>query len=229
MGICVSGASPKLAVCSAFCSDLQRRVLRGVTGNVFQWLEASSSCPSKIVSNRKSPGLPQGQGLVPQLSRAGAPAAARIGPDQDLACQTASEINARLEVGVASALGFVPISIPDLRQQWLDHHEHVRRASIRTIERYRAATDHFLRFIAGTWPVRRVSDFRASHAEEFVRYLRSIKVAPNGHANAAKRRLRDNSAKYILETCSSSQYSNATPVAGNKTSFANVGNRKLRI
>ncbi len=35
-----------------------------------------------------------------------------------------------------------------------------------------------------------------------MRYLRSIKVAPNGHANAAKRRLRDNSVRYILETCS---------------------------
>jgi integrase len=47
-----------------------------------------------------------------------------------------------------------------------------------------------------------VSDFRPPHAEEFVRYLRSIKVAPNGHANADKRRLRDNSVKFILETCS---------------------------
>ncbi len=126
----------------------------------------------------------------------------RVGPDQDLARQTASEINAQLEVGLPSALGFEPISSADLRGRWLDHHEHVRRSSIRTIERYRAATDHFLRFIADVRPVRRVSDFRATHAEEFVRYLRSIKVAPNGHANAAKRRLRDNSVKYILETCS---------------------------
>ncbi len=126
----------------------------------------------------------------------------RIGSDQALARQTASEINAQLEVGLPSALDFEPISISDLRQRWLDHHEHVRRSSIRTIERYRAATEHFLRFIAEVRPVRRVSDFRATYAEEFVLYLRSIKVAPNGHANAAKRRLRDNSVKYILETCS---------------------------
>jgi integrase len=71
-----------------------------------------------------------------------------------------------------------------------------------TIERYRAATNHLLRFIADVRPVRRVSDFRACHAEEFVRYLRSIKIAPNGHANAAKRHLRDKSVKFILETCS---------------------------
>ena len=126
----------------------------------------------------------------------------RIGPDRDRARQTASEINAQLEVGVPSALGFEPVNFPDLRQQWLDHHEHVRRSSVRTIERYRAATNHLLRFIADVRPVRRVSEFKASHAEEFVRYLRSLKVAPNGHANSAKRSLRDNSVKYILETCS---------------------------
>ncbi len=80
----------------------------------------------------------------------------RVGPDQDLARQTASEINAQLEVGLPSALGFEPISIADLRQRWLDHHEHVRRSSVRTIERYRAATNHFLRFIADVRPVRRV-------------------------------------------------------------------------
>src|SRR5439155_508511 len=33
----------------------------------------------------------------------------RIGPDQDLARQTASGINAQLEVGIPSALGFEPI------------------------------------------------------------------------------------------------------------------------
>ena len=126
----------------------------------------------------------------------------RIGPDQDQARQTASEINAQLEVGVPSALGFEPISLTELRQQWLDHHEHVRRSSVRTIERYRAATDHLLRFIADLRPVRRVSDFKPNHAEEFVRYLRSLKVSSNGHANAAKRCLRDTSVKYILETCS---------------------------
>lgn len=126
----------------------------------------------------------------------------RVGPDRESAQQMAAEINAQLEVGLPSALGFQPISIPELQQRWLDHHEHVRRSSVRTIERYRAATNHLLRFVGETRPIRRVSDFRPGHAEEFVRYLRSLKVAPNGHPNAAKRRLRDNSVKYILETCS---------------------------
>ena len=99
-------------------------------------------------------------------------------------------------------MGFEPLSIPVLRRRWLDHHEHVRRSSLQTIRRYRAATEHLLRFVAQSRPLRRVSDFRPLHAEQFVRYLRSLEVAPNGHRNAAKRRLRDTGIKFILEICS---------------------------
>ncbi|QDU59929.1 site-specific tyrosine recombinase XerC [Planctomycetes bacterium Pan216] len=126
----------------------------------------------------------------------------RIGPERDVARQMAAEINSQLEVGAPSAYGFQPISIPNLRQAWLEHHEHVWRSSLHTIRRYRAATEHLLRFVDDVRPVRRASDFRASHAQELVRYLRHLEVAPNGHRNSAKRRLRDKGIKYILETCS---------------------------
>jgi len=125
----------------------------------------------------------------------------RVGPDRDLARQTAAEINAQLEVGAPSALGFEPASIAEVRLRWLENHEHVRRSSLQTISRYRAATEHLLNFIAKVRPLTRISDFRPIHAEEFVRHLRSLNVAPNGHKNAAKRRLRDSGVKYILETC----------------------------
>ena len=124
----------------------------------------------------------------------------RVGPDKEAARKMAAEINAQLEVGAPSALGFEPISIPEVRTRWLDHHEHIRRSSINTIRRYRAATQHLLNFIQNVRPLRRASDFRPSHAEAFVRYLRTIKTAPNGHQNAAKRRLRDCGIKFILET-----------------------------
>ncbi|MCH8150344.1 MAG: tyrosine-type recombinase/integrase, partial [Planctomycetes bacterium] len=126
----------------------------------------------------------------------------RVGPDRDTARQMAAEINAQLEVGAPSALGFEPISIPDLRGRWLEHHEHVRRSSLNTIRRYRSATDHLIRFVPDVRPLRRVSDFQPVHADEFVRYLRSLQVAPNGHPNASKRRLRDKGVKFILEICS---------------------------
>jgi integrase len=114
----------------------------------------------------------------------------------------AAEVNAQLEVGAPSTLGFEPISIPAVRQRWLDHHEHIRRSSLHTIRRYSSATQHLLNFLQDVRPLRRISDFRAVQAEEFVRYLRTLNVAPNGHANASKRRLRDNGMKYVLETCS---------------------------
>lgn len=126
----------------------------------------------------------------------------RVGPDRDVARQMAAKINAQLETGAPSALGFEPVSIGDLRERWLDHHEHVRRSSLQTIRRYRAATEHLIGFTSRDRPIKLVSDFRPIHAEEFVRYLRGLKVAPNGHANSAKRGLRDKGIKYILETCS---------------------------
>lgn len=113
----------------------------------------------------------------------------RVGPDRDQARQMAAEINGQLEVGAPSALGFQPISIPEVRQRWLDFHEHVRRSSVHTINRYRTATAHLLQFIEKVRPLARVSDFRSQHAEEFIRFLRTKKVAPNGHRNARQRPL----------------------------------------
>src|SRR5690606_1607640 len=115
----------------------------------------------------------------------------RVGPDREVARQMAAEINAQLEVGIPSSLGFEPISIVELRQRWLDQHEHVRRSSLQTIRRYRTATEHLINFITEECPVQRASDFRSTHAEQFVRYLRSVRVAPNGHKNTQKRPLKD--------------------------------------
>lgn len=126
----------------------------------------------------------------------------RIGPDRAEARKLAAEINAQLEVGAPSALGFELISIEDLRQRWLDHHEHVRRSSLQTIGRYRAATTHLIRFLCDVRPLRYASDLRPAHAEEFVKYLRGLRVTSNGHQHSRRRRLRDAGVQYILETCS---------------------------
>ena len=127
----------------------------------------------------------------------------RVGPDRQAAKQMAAEINSQLEVGAPSALGFQPISVFELRHNWLDHHEQVRRSSLATICRYRTATQHLLDFVEAVCPVKRVSDFRPQHASEFVRYLRQKKVAPSGHRRARQRPLRDAGIKFILETCCS--------------------------
>src|SRR6478735_2357082 len=71
----------------------------------------------------------------------------RVGPDREAARQLAAQVNAQLEVGAPPALSFEPISVPELRRRWLEHHEPVLRSSVRTIQRYRTATDHLLRYL----------------------------------------------------------------------------------
>src|SRR5437660_8156418 len=68
----------------------------------------------------------------------------RVGPARDAARQLAAQINAQLEVGAPAALSFEPLSIPELRCRWLEHHEQVLRSSVKTISRYLTATDHLL-------------------------------------------------------------------------------------
>jgi len=126
----------------------------------------------------------------------------RVGPDRDAAKQLAAQINGQLETGVRATLSFDSITIPVLRDQWIANHEHVKRSSLQTVNRYRTATEHLLRFLEQT-PVRSVALFQIAHAEQFVRYLRNIRVAPNGHPNTAKRTLLDKGIQFILETCRS--------------------------
>ena len=96
---------------------------------------------------------------------------------------------------------FETVVLPELRRRWLDHHEHVLRSSLATINRYRTATEHLLRFVRDVQPVKYASQFRESHAEAFVRYLRELKTSPNGHRNATKRYLRDKGLKFVLCVC----------------------------
>src|SRR6516164_1558667 len=124
----------------------------------------------------------------------------RVGPDRAAARQLAALINGQVEAGAPTALSFEPVSIPNLRTRWLEHHEQVLRSSIHSIRRYRTATDHLLQFLAQR-PVRNAAQFRTADAEEFVRYLRALKVSPNGHANTARRVLMDKGVRYILECC----------------------------
>ncbi|QDU21805.1 tyrosine-type recombinase/integrase [Urbifossiella limnaea] len=124
----------------------------------------------------------------------------RAGADRDAARQLAAQVNAQLETGAPSALGFEPIGIPALRRDWLDHHEQVRRSSVQSINRYRTATEHLLRFLSDH-PLRHAGMFSASHAADFVRHLRAARVSPNGHPNTPTRPLLDKGVRYVLECC----------------------------
>ena len=124
----------------------------------------------------------------------------RVGTNRDAARQLAAQVNAQLETGATTSFSFEPIPIKDLRSQWLEHHEQVRRSSVQSINRYRTATDHLLRYL-DSHPVRHAGLFTAPHAAAFVQYLRTIRVSPNGHANTSKRPLLDKGVRYVLECC----------------------------
>ncbi len=99
----------------------------------------------------------------------------------------AAQIHSQLGTGAPAALSFDAVTLNELQVRWLRHHEQVLRLSVQTINRYRTATRHLLNFVAKARVLRTTSHFRPPHAEEFVHHLRTIEVAPNGHANSEKR------------------------------------------
>ncbi len=129
----------------------------------------------------------------------GKPVRQRIGDGPDEAKAVGARINAQLAAGQRSMFSFNAVSAGELQRRWLDHHEHILRSSVATCDRYRTATDYLVKFAEQELT-------RHAHeidAEAFVGFLRRIKVAPNGHANAAKRLLRDKGIKFILAACRS--------------------------
>ncbi|MFQ5425409.1 MAG: tyrosine-type recombinase/integrase, partial [Phycisphaerae bacterium] len=124
----------------------------------------------------------------------------RIGTDPDEARRVAAETNARLESGRPTTAAFRPVAVTELVRDWLDFHESVRRSSLATIRRYRAATQHLVDFASGP------DGFRSAHeldTQRFAHHLRTVPVSSNGHANTPKRLLRDKGVQFILGACRS--------------------------
>jgi len=159
----------------------------------------------------------------------GRPVRRKIATTRQEAEQVAAQVNAQLTCGAPTLLAFSPISVPDLRQQFLDYHEHVLNSSMGTVRRYRAATQHLEDFVGQRPSPSQVHEVKP---DAFAAYLRKIEVAPNGHRNTKKRRLRDKGIQFILETCRS-MYNFALkrrhlpPYAGNP--FAELPLDRLKI
>ena len=113
----------------------------------------------------------------------------KVADKKDDAERIADQVNAQVTNGSPTLLSFDPISVADLRQQFLDYHEHVLNSALGTISRYRAATHHLVEFVGQHARQQRAHEVRP---HVFAAYLRKLKVAPNGHKHSAKRRLRDN-------------------------------------
>ena len=153
----------------------------------------------------------------------------KVAPTRDQAEQVAARVHSQLVSHEPTLLTFTPIAPAELRRQFLDYHEHVLHSSMGTLNRYRSATQHLEDFLAT------LSKVPAAHevpVQPFAAYLRRIEVAPNGHANTAKRKLRTKGVQYILQTCRS-MYNYAAkrrhlpPYAGNP--FAELPLDKMKI
>lgn len=153
----------------------------------------------------------------------------RVGKSEEEAAIVAAQVNAQLAADAPTLFSFKPVSCADLQQRFVAFHADIQRTSLATVRRYRTATLHLAQFSA----VR--GDSRKAHeidVEEFVRYLRALKIAPNGHPHTKKRRLRDKGIQYILQTCRS-MYSYAAkkrllpPYFENP--FSNLAGRRFRI
>ncbi len=66
----------------------------------------------------------------------------RTGPDEETAAAIAAQVDAQLATAVPTMFSFQPLTVGELSQQFLDHHEHVLRSSVATIRRYRTALRH---------------------------------------------------------------------------------------
>ena len=124
----------------------------------------------------------------------------RVADTEEAAARLAAQVNAQLSSGAQTLFSYEPVTVAELRRRFLDHHEHVLGSSLATVRRYRAATRHLESFVA--------ANGKPTHAhliavDRFVRYLRVLQVAPNGHANSRTRPLRGTGIRYILEVCRS--------------------------
>jgi integrase len=153
----------------------------------------------------------------------------RVADNEVQARQVAAQLNAQLACSAPTQFSFSPVSVAELRRRFLDHHELVLASSLATVRRYEAATKHLENYASLQARSLLAHDLQP---DEFVRYLRSIKVAPNGHANTSRRGLRDKGIRFILEVSRSmygyaAQKRHLPPYTENP--FRGLGGKRLSI
>ena len=63
----------------------------------------------------------------------GNPVRRKIAKSREVAEQIAAQVNAQLTSGAPTLLAFTPVSVPELRQQFLSYHDNVLKSSVATI------------------------------------------------------------------------------------------------
>ena len=107
--------------------------------------------------------------------------------------------------------------------------QYVLKSSVASICRYQTATKHLESYVLQQPRPPQAHEIRA---DAFVAHLRSVDVAPNGHPNTKRGRLRDKGIRFILETCRAmytfaSKRRHLPPYTGNP--FAELPLERLKI
>lgn len=153
----------------------------------------------------------------------------RVGQSEQEASQVAAQVNAQLVCAIPTPFSFTPVSVPELRRRFLEHHELALRSSLATVRRYRAATQHLEDFANQCGRKLMAHELAV---EAFVRHLRTIHVAPNGHPHTTRRPLRDKGVRFVLEVCRSlygfaAKQRHLPPYAENP--FAGLGGKRVKV
>jgi hypothetical protein len=158
----------------------------------------------------------------------GTPVRKAVADDEAAARRVAAQLNLELSSDVPTTFSFRPVSVAELQLAFLGYHEHVLRSSLATVDRYRTATRHLVDFaVTG-----RLTAAQDIDPEAFVRYLRALRIAPNGHPHTRRRPLRDKGVQFILQTCRAmygyaAKRRHLPPYVDNP--FAGMGGRRHRV
>ena len=113
----------------------------------------------------------------------------------------ASRINATLEEGTPSPFGFTPITIEALVQEYLGYCEEIQGLALRTLDRYRAALEHFVRFSCIQAKAARADRVTDATVQDFVRWLRQQPRARNGAKKGKQDRYTPSGVRFVLGAC----------------------------
>ena len=114
---------------------------------------------------------------------------------------TASRVNTSLEEGSPSPFGYKSIAVEELIAQFLSHCEEVKGLALRTLDRYRAALEHFERFTRARSSGLTADRVDETTVDDFVKWLRKQSRARNGARSGDQDRYTDSGIKFILSVC----------------------------
>ncbi len=114
---------------------------------------------------------------------------------------TASKISASLEEGSPSPFGFARTPLDQLILGFLEYSEDVRGLTPRTVDRYRAALEHLMRFARAELGGFTAEQVTESTVEDFVKWLRHQSRARNGAKSGEQARYTGSGIRFILCAC----------------------------